>query len=295
MNTLEIKNIKHNIRGKQILKDINIKYEDKGVIALLGPNGAGKTTLMRILLDIIKPSSGEILYNGENFSKDRQKLIEKVGYLPQNFDMYGNTTVKDLLEFIGNKRNMKKEDIKNKKDELIEKFDLEEVYKKHFGRLSGGFKRRVGIAQALMGNIDFVVIDEPTVGLDPEQRFKFREYLAKVGEEKTVLISTHIVEDIAFYSKRISIVNKGEIIFDDTSKSLIDKAKGNIIEGFIKENEYSFFRKKYNVIEQSGLEEKGIKLKAIKKEKEEIPEGFEIISPDIESSYIYYLNTFERN
>lgn len=294
MNTLEIKNIKHNIKGKQILKDINIKYEDKGVIALLGPNGAGKTTLMRILLDIIKPSSGEIFYNGENFSKNRQKLIEKVGYLPQNFDMYGNTTVKDLLEFIGNKRNMKKADIKNKKDELIEKFDLEEVYKKHFGRLSGGFKRRVGIAQALMGDIDFVIIDEPTVGLDPEQRFKFREYLSKLGEEKTVLISTHIVEDIAFYSKRISIVNKGEIVFDDTSKALIDKANGNIIEGFIKENEYSFFRKKYNVIEQSGIEEKGIKLKAIKKEKEEVPEGFEIISSDIESSYIYYLNTFER-
>lgn len=293
MNSIKIQNIKYDVRGKSILKDINLEYEGNGVIALLGPNGAGKTTLMRVLLNIINPSSGEVLYNGENLFNDRQRLIEKVGYLPQNFDMYGNTTVDDLLSFIGKKRNMNSGELLDKKLELIEKFDLKEVYKKHFGRLSGGFKRRVGIAQALMGNIDFVVIDEPTVGLDPEQRFKFREYLSKIGREKTVIISTHIVEDIAFYADRISIVNKGKVIFDDSSKKLIETAKNNIIEGYVKEGDYISFSEKYKVIEHGGLGENGIRIKALKSKVHDIPDNFEEISPDIESSYIYYLNNFE--
>lgn len=293
MKSIKIQDIKYDLRGKSILKNISLEHEGSGVIALLGPNGAGKTTLMRILLNIIKPSSGNVLYNGEDLFKDRQRLIEKVGYLPQNFDMYSNATVDDLLSFIGRKRNMSKGDLVDKKSELIEKFDLKEVYKKHFGKLSGGFKRRVGIAQALMGNIDFVIIDEPTVGLDPEQRFRFREYLSKIGREKTVIISTHIVEDIAFYSNRIAIINRGEVIFNDESKKLIEKAKKKVIEGYVKESEYIEFSEKYKIIEQSGFEERGIKIKAIKGEDDKVPECFEEINPDLESAYIYYLNNFE--
>ncbi|GFN35538.1 ATP-binding cassette domain-containing protein [Tepidimicrobium xylanilyticum] len=285
-NRLSVSNIKFYYFNKEVLSGITFEHDDNGIIALLGPNGAGKTTLMRILVGLKKAKTGNVYYNGEDLLNNRNKLIKAVGYLPQNFEIYSNVSGLDFLSYVCDVKMLNEKEKKDNIEFVVEKFNLERVIKKRFGSYSGGYKRRLGIAQAMIGNPQFIIIDEPTAGLDPEQRFEFRQYLTNIGKDKIVLISTHIVEDIAFYCSKVIILNEGKITFDGTPDELIGLVDGKIYGGTINVEEYGTLKGQLNIIEQSGMEDGKISLKVICEDK--APHGFKKIKPTLENAYVYF-------
>ena len=188
---------------KKALQDINLEMESPNLIGLLGQNGAGKSTLMKLLVAQLLPTSGEILLDGVALTKKEKDLKAMLGYLPQTFGLYEELRVWEFLDYISALKG-----IKNKKEEIervIEETSLTEKRKAKIGSLSGGQKQRVGIAQALLGDPEFLTFDEPTVGLDPEERMKFRNLFSKTAQNKMVLLSTHIIEDVQAICNRIQI------------------------------------------------------------------------------------------
>ncbi|MBK1809546.1 ABC transporter ATP-binding protein [Clostridium sp. YIM B02505] len=210
------------------IENLSIKIGN-GVFGLLGQNGAGKTTLMRIITTLLAPTKGSVELNGIALTKSNEAEIRKqIGYLPQEFGFYPNLTVYECLDYIGllNKIEPKKrkEDIAN----ILEKVNLQDQKNKRFKNLSGGMKRRVGLAQAMINDPKILVIDEPTTGLDPEERVRIRNMIADFGVDKTVIFSTHIIEDIASTSKNLGILEKGKLLYSGTTKELIESASGKI-------------------------------------------------------------------
>ncbi|MCR2045313.1 ATP-binding cassette domain-containing protein [Anaerosalibacter massiliensis] len=286
-NQLKVENISFNYLNKKILLDINFEYEDRGVIGLLGPNGSGKTTLMRILVGLKTPKTGQVLLNNKSILDNRKELVNMVGYLPQNFEIYNYISGLDFLSYVCDIKGLNNKEKKEQIDYLVEKFNLSSVIKKRFGSYSGGYKRRLGIAQAMIGNPQFIIIDEPTVGLDPEQRFEFRQYLAGIGKESIILISTHIVEDISFYCDKIIILNQGKITFDGYRDDLIEIVDGKIYEGIINIEEYDKVKENFRIIEQSGSERGKVKLRVIC-EDNNISDRFTKVKPSLENAYVYF-------
>ncbi|WP_026888717.1 ATP-binding cassette domain-containing protein [Clostridium beijerinckii] len=258
-NQLLVENINFSYNKKNILKDISFSCSN-GITSVLGANGAGKTTLMKVLIGANKPSTGKILLNNENLLKDSNNII---GYLPQNFDTYDNITGYDFLSYVCDIKNVDSTEKKQHIDKVVEQFNLESIISKTIGSYSGGYKRRLGIAQAVIGNPNIVVIDEPTVGLDPEQRLEFRHYLSEIGKERIVLISTHILEDVELYTNNILIIDQGSIIFKGSASDAIAQAKNNICTINVNVDELRLISKKVMVIEEKRLENNMIKIKFI--------------------------------
>jgi len=258
-NQLLVENINFSYNKKNILKDISFSCSN-GITSVLGANGAGKTTLMKVLIGANKPSTGKILLNNENLLKDSNNII---GYLPQNFDTYDNITGYDFLSYVCDIKNMDSTEKKQHIDKVVEQFNLESIISKTIGSYSGGYKRRLGIAQAVIGNPNIVVIDEPTVGLDPEQRLEFRHYLSEIGKERIVLISTHILEDVELYTNNILIIDQGSIIFKGSASDAIAQAKNNICTINVNVDELRLINKKVMVIEEKRLGNNMIKIKFI--------------------------------
>lgn len=208
------------IKGKTILKQINYTFEN-GIYGLLGPNGAGKTTLMRCIAGIYDVSYGNIGY-GETSSY--------IGYLPQKFGLFKELTVNEMMLYFAN---LKKMDRKKRQEEIERSLSLVNLEKKKdvkVGKLSGGMVRRVGIAQAFLGKPSLILLDEPTVGLDPEERIRFKKGLSQIGKECTVILSTHIVEDVEASCDFIVVMNQGEITWGGSRRDIQEKADGKVYE-----------------------------------------------------------------
>lgn len=217
--------------GKVALKDISIEMISPNMIGLVGPNGAGKSTLMKLIVAALLPTTGSITLNNEPLHKKEKTLKGMLGYLPQTFGLYDELTVWQFLDYMAALK-----DIKNSKDaiaKVINETNLEEKKNAKIKTLSGGQRQRVGIAQALIGNPELLVLDEPTVGLDPEERIKFRNLFSKNAQDKIVLLSTHIIEDVQSICSRLIVINRGIILFDGRPDELIRAANGHvgIIEG----------------------------------------------------------------
>lgn len=207
-----------------ILKDVSKQYKDKtavskmtveltpGVIGLLGANGAGKTTLMRMICGIIRPTTGKICFDGLNVSDEMYR--DALGYLPQDFGYYPNFSGRDFLMYMASLKGLDKDSAQRKCDELLEIVGLTDVQKKKVKTYSGGMKQRLGIAQALLNDPKVVILDEPTAGLDPKERVRFRNLIAEIGKNSIVIFSTHIVSDIEHIADRVIMMKSGEIIFD---------------------------------------------------------------------------------
>lgn len=183
-----------------------------GVIGLLGANGAGKTTLMRMICGILKPSSGSIRFEGMDASEEMYR--DALGYLPQDFGYYPDFTGKDFLMYMASLKGIDKKTAKRKTDELLKIVNLEEAGKKKIKTYSGGMKQRLGIAQAVLNDPKLIVLDEPTAGLDPKERVRFRNLIKELGKDAIVILSTHIVSDIEHIANRILMMKDGSIIFD---------------------------------------------------------------------------------
>ena len=199
-----------------------------GVYGLLGPNGAGKTTLMRIMTDLLAPSTGRVLLDGQDIAVMGAAFRKKLGYLPQDFGVYPNFTAEQFLLYIARLKGLSKFDAKRQTDNLLRMVGLEDKKQKKLKGFSGGQRQRVGIAQALLGNPEILVLDEPTAGLDPEERIRFRGIISELSQQKLVLLSTHIVSDLEAVANEIILLRKGVVLEMQKPASLLEQLNGQV-------------------------------------------------------------------
>ena len=214
--------------GKRALKDLSLTLQSPNLIGLLGPNGAGKSTLMQLLVAALKPTSGTILFNGVPLEQCEKQLKSSLGYLPQNFGLYNELTIEQFLDYMASLKYISNS--KKAIQKALEATNLQSISRTRIRTLSGGQRQRVGIAQALLGNPSFLIFDEPTVGLDPEERLNFRNLFSQIAKERLVLLSTHIIEDIHFVSSQLIVIHQGEILFLGTASELISQTKRETLE-----------------------------------------------------------------
>ena len=199
-----------------------------GVYGLLGPNGAGKTTLMRIMTDLLAPSTGRVLLDGQDIAVMGAAFRKKLGYLPQDFGVYPNFTAEQFLLYIARLKGLSKFEAKRQTDDLLRMVGLEDKKQKKLKGFSGGQRQRVGIAQALLGDPEILVLDEPTAGLDPEERIRFRGIISALSQQKLVLLSTHIVSDLEAVANEIILLRKGVVLEMQKPASLLEQLNGQV-------------------------------------------------------------------
>lgn len=257
-----------------------------GVFGLLGENGAGKTTLMRVLTTVLTPTSGTVSMDGILYCEGNYpKIQRRIGYLPQEIDLYPGLTVQECLEYMGDLAGVPKEECRKRIQYYLEKTSLTEHRKKKMKQLSGGMKRRVGLVQALLNEPKFLIVDEPTTGLDPEERIRTRNLLVDFSENRTVLFSTHVVEDLAAVCNQLTVMKKGQFLYAGSMKELVRAAKGHVwICRLRDEVQAREIEKKYH-ISSKQLSEDGVQIRLIS---EKMP-NIECVSvePTLEDAYIY--------
>lgn len=227
---LEIRHVTKRYRDKTAVDAVSITLTP-GVWGLLGANGAGKTTLMRMLAGILRPTEGQILCDGVEIGALGAAYREKLGYLPQEFGFYPEFTVQDYLEYMAALKGLPRAEAARQIDALLERVSLAEVRRKKIVKLSGGMKRRVGIAQALLNDPEILILDEPTAGLDPGERVRFRNLLSEFAQDRIVLISTHIVSDVEYIAAENAVMKDGKIIAVDTTEGLVQQIEGKVWQG----------------------------------------------------------------
>lgn len=273
--------------GNQALKNLNIDLEP-GIFGLLGPNGAGKSSLMRILVTLMKPTSGIVLLDGKDIQKHRKELRSILGYLPQDFRFFTSLKTWEFLDYSASLAGMKnrKERIREV-DRMLDQVGLLEVRDRKANKLSGGMKRRLGIAQALIGNPRLIIVDEPTTGLDPDERIRFRNILSGLSRNDVIIIlSTHIVGDISSTCQKMALLNKGEIVFSGPPESLVGEAKGHVFRLNLTEYEFEKAKEEYNIISTLPVET-GWEVQIVADappDRNAVP-----IEPNIEHAYVYFM------
>lgn len=224
---LRIEHITKQYKDKLAVDDVSLSVTP-GIWGLLGANGAGKTTLMRMIAGIMEPTSGRIVYDGVPIATLKESYRDIFGYLPQEFGFYPEFTVKDYLEYVAVLKGLGRKDAGRKIEELLERLSLADVRRKRIAKLSGGMKRRVGIAQALLNDPEILILDEPTSGLDPGERIRFRNLLSEFAHDRIVVISTHIVSDVEYIASQNAVMKDGKIIQIGSTESLVQAVAGKV-------------------------------------------------------------------
>jgi ABC-type multidrug transport system ATPase subunit len=225
---LEIRSLGKRYPGGTVgLTDFSLEVGD-GVLGLLGPNGAGKTTLMSILATVTKPTSGTFLWQGVDAVREPLALRRELGYLPQDFGVYPKLTGREFLLYLGRLKGLSGADLDRRVQELLELTNLHGAASRRLGGYSGGMRQRIGIAQALLGDPRLVIVDEPTVGLDPEERVRFRNLLAEIAHGRVVILSTHIVSDVEAVASHIAVIRQGRLVLHATPEALLSRAAGRV-------------------------------------------------------------------
>ncbi len=269
---------------KRAVEDVSLRFTS-GVWGLLGANGAGKTTLMRMICGIMKPTGGRISYDGVEIGQLGDAYRSVIGYLPQEFGFYPEFTVQQYLEYLSAMKGMSAGQARSKIDELLVRLSLEEVRKKRIIKLSGGMKRRVGIAQALLNDPEFLVLDEPTSGLDPGERVRFRNLLSEFAQDRIVLISTHIVSDVEYIATQNAIMKDGKILQTGTTQELVRQMQGKVFEGYAAPQELPKWEKKVRIVNLRNEADGGVSLRYIGKQ-EDMP-GAVLKEPRLEDLYLH--------
>lgn len=272
--------------GNKLAVDRLSAAMDYGVYGLLGANGAGKTTLMRMICDIQTPTTGEILLEGTPIRDMGEEYRDLLGYLPQNFGYYPDFTAWRFMLYIGALKGMSKGAAKEKSMELLQEVGLWEVRNKKIKTFSGGMKQRLGIAQAMLNDPRILVLDEPTAGLDPKERVRFRNLISAMAQNRLVLFSTHIVSDVEYISKKIFVMKEGQIIHEGSPKEVRRAAEGKVWECTVTAEEADAMARKYNVGNLRNTEDGNVLLRIIQEERPAA--DARPAEPVLEDVYLYY-------
>jgi ABC-2 type transport system ATP-binding protein len=275
--------------GNRALHDINLEINN-GMFGLLGPNGAGKSSLMRILVTLMQPSSGKVTMDGYDLTKDRQQIRSLLGYLPQDFRFFSHLKTYEFLDYAARLSGMKDSKVRKQAvDKMLEEVGLFEARDRKANNLSGGMKRRLGIAQALINEPKVIIVDEPTTGLDPEERIRFRNLLSTISAKDVVIIlSTHIVGDISSSCTDMALLNKGGLAFAGAPDDLVAQADGKVWLINATEEEYLQINEKYPVISTVPTSE-GWEIQVVA----DSINGYNgyNISPNLEHAYVYFMES----
>ncbi|MBI2839881.1 MAG: ABC transporter ATP-binding protein [Acidobacteria bacterium] len=258
-----------------------------GILGLLGPNGAGKSTLMRILATITSPSSGKVTWDGADIAASPDALRRVLGYLPQDFGIYPNLSAVEFLEYLAAARGLDGAVARRRIAELLEVVNLSGVAQKALGGYSGGMKQRVGIAQALLNDPALLIVDEPTVGLDPEERVRFRHLLSELSGERIIILSTHIVSDVEAAATGIAIINKGRLVRQCTPEELLNSVDGKAWEWVVASTDVRAAKEKY-LISGAIRRGDGVHLRVVA---DEAPaSAAQPTTPTLEDAYLYWVS-----
>ncbi|OPJ62269.1 ABC transporter ATP-binding protein [Clostridium oryzae] len=281
---LEICNLTKQYEDKIVVNEINLNIT-AGVWGLLGANGAGKTTLIQMLAGIVKPTSGKVRYDGIEIGQIREAYRDVLGYMPQNFGFYPEFTVIDYLKYVAALKGLTKHDTKTKLDELLQKFSLTEVRKKKICKLSGGIQRRVGIAQALLNDPEVLILDEPTISLDPGERIKFRNLISEAARDRIVLISTHIVSDIEYIATCNAVMKVGQIISTGSTEELLKTIEGKVWEALVKADQLLYCEARVNIVNMRNETDGKVSIRYLSNT-EEISNSMQV-KPNLEDLYLW--------
>jgi ABC-2 type transport system ATP-binding protein len=221
---------------------LNLKH---GVIGLIGHNGAGKTSLMQMIATLTKPTSGKILFHGEDVTKKPNAIRQRLGFLPQDFGVYPNLSAKEFMQYFAALKGVRNP---QRITHLLEMVNLHDHAHRPAASFSGGMRRRLGIAQALLNDPEILIVDEPTAGLDPEERLRFRNLLGDLGVNKLVIMSTHIVSDVESIATELAIMRNGKLVAHETPEAFLEKARGQIWSATLSNDEYTQLRETVNVL-----------------------------------------------
>ncbi|MDD2382227.1 MAG: ABC transporter ATP-binding protein [Mariniphaga sp.] len=273
--------------GNYALKNLSLEIPN-GMFGLLGPNGAGKSTLMRILVTLMKPTSGQVWVNEYDLAKNRREIRAMLGYLPQDFSFFSKLKTYEFLDYTARLAGMKSSPARRTAvDQMLEEVGLYEARDRNANKLSGGMKRRLGIAQALINDPKIIIVDEPTTGLDPEERIRFRNLLSNLSTRDVIIIlSTHIVGDISSTCHNMALLNKGELAFAGSPEDLVKEAIGNVWLIQATETEYLEINEKYPVISTIPTEG-GWEVQVVASE----INGYfgKQIEPNLEHAYVHFM------
>lgn len=225
---IEVENLTKNYGSNKVLHDVSFNVQKGEILGFLGANGAGKSTTMKIITCFMTPTSGNVRVLGLDVQKDSMKIREKLGYLPENCPLYLDMTVNEYLRFVAEAKKVSPKEIKNKVSKAMSSTGIEHVSNKMISNLSKGYRQRVGLAQAIVNDPEVLVLDEPTVGLDPKQIIEIRELIKNMAGERTVILSTHILPEVSVTCQRVVIINKGKVVAEDKPENLIKNLRKSL-------------------------------------------------------------------
>jgi ABC-2 type transport system ATP-binding protein len=269
------------------LRDLRLEI-GPGVLGLLGPNGAGKSTLMRILATVTRPTEGRVLWNDGDIARLPDPLRQVLGYLPQDFGVYPHLTALEFLEYLAAVKGLDRVASRRRIDELLAVVNLSEARHRPLGGFSGGMKQRVGIAQALLNDPQLLIVDEPTAGLDPEERVRFRNLLSELSGERIVILSTHIVSDVEAVATDIAVLRGGRLLAHAAPEELLRSVEGKVWEWVIPSGDVPAAKQKY-LISTSARRADGVHVRVVSTERP--GEGAVIVSPTLEDAYLHCISS----
>ena len=267
------------------LRDFSLDIKP-GILGLLGPNGAGKSTFMRMLATITKPTDGTITWNGIDVVKSPDTLRDVLGYLPQDFGVYPNLNAIEFLEYMAAIKGLDTVSAKRRIDELLQLTNLVEAAKRPLGGYSGGMKQRVGIAQALLNDPQLLIVDEPTVGLDPEERVRFRNLLSDLSGERIVILSTHIVSDVEATATHIALVNKGQLLREAAPENLLNELENKVWEWTVHSDDLPALKHKH-IVSGTIRRSDGVQVRVVSADKPDA--DAHNVSPNLEDAYLFFI------
>ena len=281
---LQLENLKKQYETKCAVNNVSVKL-GPGVYGLLGANGAGKTTLMRMICGVNKPTSGTISLDGKSIEELGEQYYTHLGYMPQDFGFYPDFTAREFMMYMAAVKGLDKEKAVKRTEELLNMVNLKDVANNKIKTYSGGMNLRLGIAQAELNNPSILILDEPTAGLDPKERVRFRNLISDFAKEKIVILSTHIVSDVSYIADTILMMKNGEIILQEPMVTVTDSIKGKVWELLIDEREANEYSRKFSVV---NLHHEGNKVRLRVIDDNKPTNDAIMVEPSLEDLFLYY-------